>query len=76
MSQHSISAYDEPVIEQEDTDLGGHDKMNGVRVWCSLSTSTDWLHGAIKGSPSWSALRRHKLKHEKFRENLTGALAD
>ena len=69
-SQRPISAYDKPVIEQEETDREGAVKTNGIRVWYSSFTSIDWLHDAIKDSARQSALRRRKSKRGKFRRQL------
>ncbi|TBU33934.1 chloride channel [Dichomitus squalens] len=61
-SQRPISAYDKPVIGQEETEREGAVNTNGIRVWYSSFTSIDWLHDAIKDSARQSALRRRKSK--------------
>ena len=69
-SQRPISAYDKPVVGQDDEEPEGAVKTNGVRVWYSSFTSIDWLHDAIKDSARQAALRRRKSKRGRIRRQL------
>lgn len=69
-SQRPISAYDKPVVEQDDDEPEGAVKTNGVRVWYSSFTSIDWLHDAIKDSARQAALRRRRSRRGKIRRQL------
>ena len=66
--QRPISAYDAPLLEQDDAvpDAVPDVRTNGIRVWYSSYSSVDWLHDAIKDS-----VRRFRLrKRRSFRGRL------
>ncbi|KAI0745872.1 chloride channel [Earliella scabrosa] len=68
-TQRPISAYDGPVVANEQIESEGI-KTNGIRVWYSSFTSIDWLHDAIKDSARQGALRKRKSKRGRFLRQL------
>ena len=68
-TQRPISAYDGPVVANEQLESEGI-KTNGIRVWYSSFTSIDWLHDAIKDSARQGVLRKRKSKRGRFLRQL------